>query len=88
MRIEVLSGVSVDEEGIDKQFKRLEERVEALVRLCNELQATKSELSERIQGLESQLAAKDEMERNYLEERSVIRSRMDNLLEKLDQAFQ
>lgn len=78
----------MDEEGIDKQFKRLEERVEALVRLCNELQATKSELSERIQGLESQLAAKDEMERNYLEERSVIRSRMDNLLEKLDQAFQ
>ena len=78
----------MDEEAIDKQFKRLEERVEALVRLCNELQATKSELSERIQGLESQLAAKDETERSYREERSMIRSRMDSLLERLDQAFQ
>jgi chromosome segregation ATPase len=78
----------VDEEGIDKQFQRLESRVEELVRLCTELQNTKSELYQRIEGLESQLAAKDESERTYLEERSMIRSRMDSLLEKLDQAFQ
>jgi len=81
-------GSEVDEEGIDKQFKRLENRVEELVRLCGELQSTKSELYERIEELESKLAAKDESERNYLEERSMIRSRMDSLLERLDQAFQ
>ncbi len=81
-------GLEVDEEGIDKQFERLENRVEELVRLCTELQNTKSELYQRIEELESKLAAKDETERNYLEERSMIRSRMDSLLERLDQAFQ
>lgn len=78
----------MDEEGIDKQFQRLESRVEELVRLCTELQDAKSELYQKIEVLESQLAAKDESERTYLEERSMIRSRMDSLLEKLDQAFQ
>lgn len=78
----------MEEEGIDQQFKRLESRVEELVRLCNELQNTKSELYQRVEELESKLAAKDETERNYLEERSMIRSRVDSLLERLDQAFQ
>ena len=78
----------MDEEGIDKQFKRLENRVEELVGLCNELQNTKSELYQRVEELESKLAAKDETERSYQEERSMIRSRMDSLLERLDQAFQ
>lgn len=81
-------GLSVEEEGIDQQFKRLESRVEELVRLCNELQNTKSELYQRVEELESKLSAKDETERNYLEERSMIRSRVDSLLERLDQAFQ
>jgi len=81
-------GFIVDEEGFSEQFKKLEDRVEKLVRMCNELQNTKAELGKKVEKLEKSLAAKDESEQGYLEERSMIRSRMDSLLEKLDQVFE
>ena len=81
-------GFMVDEEGFAEQFKKLEDRVEELVRMCNELQNTKTELGKKVEKLEKSLAAKDESEQGYLEERSMIRSRMDSLLEKLDQVFE
>ncbi|MBW2318421.1 MAG: cell division protein ZapB, partial [Deltaproteobacteria bacterium] len=67
----------MDEEGFSEQFKKLEDRVEKLVRMCNELQNTKAELGKKVEKLEKSLAAKDESEQGYLEERSMIRSRMD-----------
>ena len=81
-------GFMVDEEGFAEQFKKLEDRVEELVRMCNELQNTKAELGKKVEKLEKSLAAKDESEQGYLEERSMIRSRMDSLLGKLDQVFE
>ncbi|OEU44232.1 MAG: hypothetical protein BBJ60_04420 [Desulfobacterales bacterium S7086C20] len=78
----------MDEEGFSEQFKKLEDRVEKLVRMCNELQNTKAELGKKVEKLEKSLAAKDESEQGYLEERSMIRSRMDSLLGKLDQVFE
>ena len=81
-------GFMVDEEGFAEQFKKLEDRVEELVRMCNELQNAKAELGKKVEKLEKSLAAKDESEQGYLEERSMIRSRMDSLLEKLDQVFE
>jgi len=81
-------GFIVDEEGFAEQFKKLEDKVEELVRMCNELQNAKAELGKKVEKLEKSLAAKDESEQGYLEERSMIRSRMDSLLEKLDQVFE
>ncbi|MBW2601716.1 MAG: cell division protein ZapB [Deltaproteobacteria bacterium] len=78
----------MDEEGFAEQFKKLEDKVEELVRMCNELQNAKAELGKKVEKLEKSLAAKDESEQGYLEERSMIRSRMDSLLEKLDQVFE
>ncbi len=81
-------GFIVGEESFAEQFKNLEGRVEELVRTCNELRNTKAELGKKVEELEKSLAAKDETEQGYLEERSMIRSRMDSLLGKLDHVFE
>lgn len=81
-------GFIVDEESFEEQFKKLEDRVEKLVRICSELYNTKAELGRKVGELEKSLAAKDESEQGYLDERSMVRSRMDSLLEKLDQVLE
>jgi chromosome segregation ATPase len=75
----------VDEDSISQQFDKLEERVEQLVRTCNDLQHAKSGLEAKVQELEQALRTKEATERGYIEEKSVIRSKMDDLLGRLDQ---
>ena len=75
------------EESFPEQFKKLEEKVEALVQRCRDLQETKSELEARIFDLEGTLKIKTANEDKYIEEKSIIGSRIENLLSSLDQAL-
>ena len=75
-------------DSIPDQFKVLEEKVEQLVRKCNELQNAKSSLETTVANLQGSLSAKDATEKKYLEEKSLIRSKMDDLVGRLDQILE
>ena len=75
-------------DSIPDQFKVLEEKVEQLVQKCNELQSAKSNLETRVTNLQESLNAKDATEKKYLEEKSLIRSKMDNLVGRLDRILE
>ncbi len=76
----------MDDNLIWQQFEKLEERVEQLVQTCRNLENAKTTLEAKIEDLEEVIKKKDATEQRLMEERSVIRSRIDHLLSKLDQA--
>ncbi|NVM20764.1 MAG: cell division protein ZapB [Desulfobacterales bacterium] len=77
----------MDEDTTAQQFKKVEERVEKLVDMCRELQRAKTELEVKIRDLEEALKTKNGIEQRCQEEKSMIRSKIDNLLSRLDQAL-
>lgn len=78
----------MDADSIPQQFKRLEQKVEQLVQKCNDLREAKSGLENRVAELEQALRAKDAGEKRYQEEKSLIRSKVDDLVGRLDQVLQ
>jgi molecular chaperone DnaK (HSP70) len=68
-----------------KQFEEVEQKVERLIEICNALKATSSEQKTKIKSLEEEIQGKVEAERSYTEEKALIRSKIDDLLVKLDQ---
>jgi exonuclease VII small subunit len=77
----------VEEETIPAQFRRLEDRVGQLVRRCSELERGKADLETKIKEYQQALEAKDAAEQTYREEKRVIRSRIDDLLGRLNEVL-
>jgi peptidoglycan hydrolase CwlO-like protein len=77
----------LDEDSIPKQFKKLEDRVEQLVQTSQDLKHAKLELEAKIRELEEGLRTKDATQQSYMEEKSIIRSRIDNVLGRLDEVL-
>ena len=75
----------MDNEFISKQFEELEQRVERLIEICNALEATNLEQKNQIKSLEEEIQGKVEAERSFAEEKALIRSKIDDLLVKLDE---
>ena len=75
----------MDNELILKQFEEIEQKVEKLIEICNALEATNLEQKNKIKSLEEEIQGKVEAERNYAEEKALIRSKIDGLLVKLDE---
>ena len=75
----------MEEDSFPGQFKKLEDRIEALIQTCSDFQQTKSELKAKIHDLEGALKAKADAEQEYVEEKSMVRSKIDDLLSRLDQ---
>ena len=78
----------MDINTISDQLKTLEDKVEQLVHKCKELQSAKSSLEEKANHLEEALSQKDKTEKRFLEEKSLIRSKMDDLVGRLDQVLE
>jgi peptidoglycan hydrolase CwlO-like protein len=78
----------VDEQNIPQQFKKLEKRVEQLVQKCRDLQDAKSGLETKLSELEQALMTKDVDKQKYVEEKTIIRSKMDDLVGRLDEVLQ
>ena len=74
----------MDNEIILKQFEEIEQKVERLIEICNALEATNLEQNKKIKSLEEEIQGKVEAERSYVEEKALIRSKIDGLLVKLD----
>jgi septation ring formation regulator EzrA len=77
----------VDEDTIPRQFQKLEDRVGQLVQTCHDLQHSKVALQAKIGELEEALKARSATEQQYVEEKTMIRSKIDDLLSKLDQVL-
>ena len=77
----------MEEDSFPGQFKKLEDKIEELIQTCRDLQQTESELEAKIYDLEGALRTKVAAEQEYVEEKSMVRSKIDDLLSKLDQVL-
>lgn len=73
----------MDSNQILQRFEEIERNVERVIEVCQSYEAINLELKRTIRKLEEELQQKVEAERRYQEERSLIRSKIDNLLDKL-----
>ncbi len=74
----------MDNELILRQFEEIEKKVESLIEVNKSREATNLELRNKIKRLEEELQGKVEAENNYVEEKALIRSRIDSLLVRLE----
>ncbi len=67
-----------------QQFEEIEQKVERLIVICGLLEAKNIQLGNAISSLESELRLKTEALENLSDERTMIRSKIDTLLLKLE----
>jgi cell division protein ZapB len=72
------------EEGILRQFEEIEERVGTLMEARDSLLAANSNLQQTVEELEKKLLDKTEQEHGFLEQRDLVRTKIDALLGKLN----
>ena len=75
----------MDDQSLIDQFQSIESRLDALIQICRDKDNLNKELSRRIEKLEEELRTKVEAEQRYEEERALIRSKVDQLLVRLDE---
>ena len=73
----------MENEGIVEQFDVIEQKVGRLIAASQSLEAKNQELRKKIDSLENELQGKINSEKSYVEERDLIRSKIDNLLVRL-----
>ena len=66
------------------QFELVERKIGRLIEICQALEGERKELTNKINRLEEELQGKVEAENKRKEERDLIRSKVDNLLVKLE----
>jgi hypothetical protein len=74
----------LDNKLILRQFDEIENKIEKVIAVCKSYEAINIELNNKIVKLEEELQGKIEAEKSYSMERNIIRSKIDNLLSKLD----
>lgn len=74
----------MDNEEVIWQFEEIEHKVERVIEACKSHEATNLELINKIERLEEELQKKTEAENKYLEERALIRTKIDSLLVRLE----
>ena len=75
----------MDDQSLINQFQTIEARLDALIQGCKEKDNLNKELSRRIEKLEEELRTKVEAEQKFAEEKALIRSKVDQLLKRLDE---
>ena len=70
----------MENEEILQQFDQIEQRIGRLIEATKSLEAAKAELERKNESLEKELREKSQSEKSYLDERDLIRSKVDNLL--------
>jgi cell division protein ZapB len=83
--IKITGEAKLDNEFILGQFEKIEKKVERLIEVCKSHEATNLELTYKIKSLEEELQAKVEAEKKFAQEKALIRSKIDNLLDRLEE---
>lgn len=74
----------MERDALFSQFGEIEAKVEKLIDLFRSQQTANTELHQRVKKLEEELLLKNESAQRQAEEKALIRSRVDNLLAKLE----
>jgi len=74
----------VSDEDVLSQFDKIEEKVEKLIETCRSLEAENIELNNKYERLRQEADGKANAEKRYLEQRDLIRSKVDSLLSRLN----
>lgn len=74
----------MENEVIYSQFNDIEEKIDFLIELCKTLEETNKELQTKVEQLEQELQSKSEKEDKHAEQKAMIKSKVDGLLEKLN----
>lgn len=75
----------MDNQKILNQFEELENKLGSLISDCKTYEKENIELKNRVERLEGELQGKVTVEDNYRQERELIRSKIDNLIEKFNE---
>ena len=75
----------MDNELLLGRFEEIEKKVEKLIEICKSLEVTNLKFSDKIKSLEEELQGKIEAETRFADEKALIRSKIDNLLVRLDE---
>jgi len=75
----------LDNDYILSQFAAIEKKVEKLIDVCESHETANLELKNKIKSLEEELQGKIAAEKKIAQEKALIRSKIDNLLVKLDE---
>ena len=73
-----------DNEQLYSQFDEIEKKVEQLFQKIHTLETVNAQLNEKIAGLEKGVKEKIEEEEKYIEEKALIRSRVEGLIQKIN----
>ncbi|MCU0592047.1 MAG: cell division protein ZapB [Desulfobacterales bacterium] len=74
----------METDALFSQFGEIEAKVEKLIELCKSQQAVNAELNQKVRQIEEELHQKSESVKRQVEEKALIRSRIDNLLAKIE----
>ncbi len=74
----------MDNDEIFKQFDDIEGKVENLIDVCKSLKEKNEELMEKVEGLEKELQSKTEVETTYMEQKAMVKSKIENLMLKIN----
>ena len=74
----------MDNDTILKQFDEIEKRVERLIGACKTLEAANEALNEKVGRMEAELLEKNQQEGQNTEIKALIRTKIDNLMERLE----
>jgi hypothetical protein len=75
----------LDNAIISSQFNDIEIKVARLIEICKRHKAANLELQNKIKSLEEELLGKIEAEKGYVQEKALIRSKIDSLLVKIEE---
>lgn len=71
-------------EILAKQFAEIEKKIGRLLERNQSLDVENKHLKERIDALEMELQKRSDLEKTFAEEKSIIRSKIEKLLSRLD----
>ena len=74
----------MDNELFLQQFEEIEQKVERLIKTCQALEAANQELKAESASLRETIERKTDAERQFTEDKALIRSKIDSLMSRLD----
>ncbi len=77
----------MNEESILQEFDRLESKLNGLIEKCDALKAENLQLEARNNALEEELLEKTDNQNRFMEERNMVRSRIDGLLARVNESI-
>jgi len=74
----------VDNDVVLQQFEEIERKIVKVMERCKSLEAENTRLLSEIERLDRELGAKADAEKIFLEERELVRLKIDDLLTRLE----